>query len=244
MSRLYDALQNARSKSPVEALPRSMALPDHAVPVTVGADMEILRLYQAIENRLAAQPNKVVQVIACGEGEGATTVAGRLARFAALRMGRTVVLLTASAQPAMQNQVRLPRPVLPELPAQPPMTADAMPEIRQEEDSRLFIGHLPNQGGPADIHALNPLALRDYWNCLRERVDLVVIDAPPALNSPLGLAIAPTVDGVVLVIEAERTRRAVAEAARDALMTAGATILGTVLNKRRFYVPQFLYDRL
>jgi Mrp family chromosome partitioning ATPase len=52
------------------------------------------------------------------------------------------------------------------------------------------------------------------------------------------------VDGVVLVIEAERVRTPVIERAVDTLQDCGANVLGAVLNKRRFPIPRFLYKRL
>ncbi|WP_142847820.1 CpsD/CapB family tyrosine-protein kinase [Telmatospirillum sp. J64-1] len=245
MSRLYDALQNARTQAGgVGALPRGPIVAKRPMPSTAGnaANMDSMRLYQSIEAALAGRPSKVVQIMGCRGGEGASTVASRLAQFASLRMGRSVLLLNTSGR-APSNQLRLTGPggsgggqtgeVLP--PAEVAVT---------EGGNGLFTGSLPIQGGPGDLHALNPALLHGYWNKLRERLDMVILDSPPALSSPYGLGMAATVDGVVLVIEAEQTRAPVAQAARDALVKAGANVLGVALNKRRFYVPQFLYDRL
>ena len=106
----------------------------------------------------------------------------------------------------------------------------------------VAFGPLP--GGNGDLRALNPGLLASYWQLLLRAADLVILDAPPVLASPVCLGLAPTVDGVILLVEAERTRQAVAEAARDALQACGANLLGVVLNKRRFAVPAALYRRL
>lgn len=51
-------------------------------------------------------------------------------------------------------------------------------------------------------------------------------------------------DGVVLVVRAGRTNRAIAGRACDTVRRAGGEILGVVLNRRRFPIPDFIYRRL
>jgi Mrp family chromosome partitioning ATPase len=46
----------------------------------------------------------------------------------------------------------------------------------------------------------------------------------------------------VIVVEAERTRAPVVERLVSLLQRAGAPLAGSILNKRRFYVPSFIYD--
>ncbi|MBC7954188.1 MAG: hypothetical protein H7Z12_20530 [Rhodospirillaceae bacterium] len=115
-------------------------------------------------------------------------------------------------------------------------------ENRMDDDGQVALGPLPGRAGNAS--ALNPRLLAAYWQHLAERADLIILDTPPVLSSPLAQALAPTVDGVILVVEAERTRTEVARAAQHALTMAGANILGVVLNKRRYHVPKRVYERL
>jgi Mrp family chromosome partitioning ATPase len=58
---------------------------------------------------------------------------------------------------------------------------------------------------------------------------LVIVDMPPVLEGADGLACAPSVDAVLLVIEAGRTRSDHVERALQLLQ--GTPVLGTVLNK-------------
>jgi hypothetical protein len=44
------------------------------------------------------------------------------------------------------------------------------------------------------------------WTLLKDRFDLIVIDASPAAQSPGSPALFPNADGVVLVLESELTR--------------------------------------
>jgi Mrp family chromosome partitioning ATPase len=72
----------------------------------------------------------------------------------------------------------------------------------------------------------------------------ILLDCP-AVNAYEGTAsIAALCDAVILVIEGGRTLRQSAKAAKQLLVRANCNILGVFINKRRFYIPQFLYDRL
>ena len=68
--------------------------------------------------------------------------------------------------------------------------------------------------------------------------DVTLIDAPPITLYPDARAIAPLVDGVILVVEADSTPVSVAARATEILRESGANILGVVLNKTRQYIPE------
>lgn len=206
MSRMFEAIENARALAPISG-GRGLALPGPA------ADLPLLRLWQAIEIKLAGRPRRVVQIAACSESEHDPAVAVRLARLAARTLAGGVLLLNGVES-----------------------------ESRLDDDGVLAWGPLPGRSG--DARALNPQLLAEYWDRLAERADLIVLDTPPVLSSTLAQALAPTADGVVLVVESECTRAAIAQAAKQALDSSGANILGVVLNKRRHHVPKALYDRL
>jgi Mrp family chromosome partitioning ATPase len=72
----------------------------------------------------------------------------------------------------------------------------------------------------------------------------VILDLPPVSESVVGPALAKAVDGVVLVVEAERTRSQSVRATHKTLQMYGGNVLGVVLNKRRFHIPEVVYRRL
>ncbi len=49
--------------------------------------------------------------------------------------------------------------------------------------------------------------------------------------------------GVVLVVEAEKTKWPVAAAVRDKIIQHGGNVLGIVFNRRKYYIPGWLYRR-
>jgi Mrp family chromosome partitioning ATPase len=51
-------------------------------------------------------------------------------------------------------------------------------------------------------------------------------------------------DGIILVLSAHRTRRAMARKIKETLEAAQVRILGTVLSDRVFPIPERIYRRL
>ena len=87
----------------------------------------------------------------------------------------------------------------------------------------------------------------DWIQCfvhLRTRFDYVLIDAPPIANSGEVLLGAQLSDGVVLIVEANTTKRDQALDVCQKLQGAKVKVLGAVLNNRTFPIPKGLYSRL
>jgi protein-tyrosine kinase len=58
------------------------------------------------------------------------------------------------------------------------------------------------------------------------------------------IILASRVDGVVMVVEAEKPHWEVAESSRQRIINGNGWVFGFILNKRRYPVPQWLYQRL
>jgi Mrp family chromosome partitioning ATPase len=72
----------------------------------------------------------------------------------------------------------------------------------------------------------------------------VLIDSPPLKTYSDGIALAQVADGLVLVLEANSTRREAAAKVAENLRAAQIKILGAVLNKRTFPIPEALYKMM
>jgi hypothetical protein len=177
----------------------------------------------------------VVQLVAALAREGTSSMARDLcvvaARFSPIR-----VLLVDVAPPGREQ-------------------AEWFRDSRHQQGARL----MPLDGLSPDIllHEISPGALwvsewrgrtpvnTSDWSValpvLRGAFDLVVLDAPALATSYDAVMLAPYVDQNVLVLAAETTRAAVARTLRDRIADVGGSIAGTILNKRRFYIPRALY---
>jgi non-specific protein-tyrosine kinase len=92
------------------------------------------------------------------------------------------------------------------------------------------LGLLPAGGIPRHSTALLSRFGEPLLQGLRGVADLVIIDGPPLLAGADALALAGQVDGVLLVVQAGRTRRRTLRAAQEALARTGVRVVGTFLN--------------
>jgi Mrp family chromosome partitioning ATPase len=79
---------------------------------------------------------------------------------------------------------------------------------------------------------------------MRAMFDYVLIDAPPVNLSNEAALLGQLSDGVVLVMEANSTRREAARKAKERLEAAKSHVLAAVLNNRTFPIPEGIYRRL
>lgn len=125
--------------------------------------------------------------------------------------------------------------------------------VRGEDDTAALIKGAANANlkiittGQADAAAALPLdkeRLRWLLEAVKSQVEFVFIDIPPLLHSAEGVAISRLCDGVVLVVRAHQTRWEILREAKRQLQAAGVNVLGSVLNRRRFFIPEWLYRKL
>jgi Mrp family chromosome partitioning ATPase len=79
---------------------------------------------------------------------------------------------------------------------------------------------------------------------LRQEFRYVLMDSPPVNVYSDAVPLGQAADGVILVISANSTRREEACKAKVCLESAGAPLLGVVLNNRTYPIPQVIYNRL
>jgi capsular exopolysaccharide synthesis family protein len=78
---------------------------------------------------------------------------------------------------------------------------------------------------------------------LRSDFDYILIDVPPLNQYADAIGLGQLTDGVVLILEANSTRRESARKVTESLRATNIPILGAVLNKRTYPIPEFLYRR-
>ena len=88
--------------------------------------------------------------------------------------------------------------------------------------------------GPTPDNASELLALDSFAqviNELKKRADYVLVDSPPALLAADAATASSAVDGVVVVVDSDRTETLDLDSVRSDLERAGAEILGAVMNR-------------
>jgi Mrp family chromosome partitioning ATPase len=79
---------------------------------------------------------------------------------------------------------------------------------------------------------------------LRKEFDYILIDSPALNLYTDALTLGRIADGVVVVLQADSTRRESALKGLQTLREAHIEVLGAVLNRRTFPIPSFVYRRL
>ena len=83
-----------------------------------------------------------------------------------------------------------------------------------------------------------------YLAELRESFSYVLIDCPSLKESTEVLGLAPLVDGILLVVEANRTARSQITYLERTIEGAGGKVLGHILNKRTYPIPNWVFAKL
>jgi capsular exopolysaccharide synthesis family protein len=191
------------------------------------------------EGKEAAQ---IMSITSCYRGEGVSTIAVSLAlTLAYQRKGRVLLVDVNFGDPDLHRYFGTePSPGLAEvLMERHSYMASIRPSSIDNLDL-LFTGQ--------NIVDLSPFtdtkAFTDLLGFWKREYSFVIFDSPPLEVGRQALSLGSRVDSVILVIEAEKVRWEVARRAKEHLQKVNANIEGVILNKRRFYIPQWLYRTL
>jgi Mrp family chromosome partitioning ATPase len=216
------AKDGGRKLATVDALAR--------VPVS---DEEMISLLRTLQSSGPDKPRWTLGIISTLPGEGVSTIARGLARIVAKNPKAKVLICNV------------------------PTDSDTRRSDFQSyggngdyHPGQLDFTWLPGGqvavgtfGEPGYMHTIASdfAAVTSMVNRLSSSFELVILDLPPVSKSVIGPAMSKALDGVVLVVEAERTRSLSVRATQKTIQVHGGTVLGVVLNKRRSHMPKFLY---
>jgi polysaccharide biosynthesis transport protein len=86
--------------------------------------------------------------------------------------------------------------------------------------------------------------LKEIISALRREADYLLLQSPPLSDTNAAIAFGHITDGMVVVLEANRTRRDFAHNLKAKLDAANVHILGAVFNNRTFPIPRSIYSML
>jgi capsular exopolysaccharide synthesis family protein len=87
-------------------------------------------------------------------------------------------------------------------------------------------------------------ALGQFMEKVKANYDYVIVDSPALIPYPDAANLSFESEGIILAVEFGKTRREVVERAKSVLDKSQRKILGTVLNKFEYVIPETLYKRL
>jgi Mrp family chromosome partitioning ATPase len=121
------------------------------------------------------------------------------------------------------------------------IAADTGEMPKPDASPDLWQWHKP--GMPRDWHGMQA-SLAVYLENLRRGYQYILIDCPSLREAEHAVILASLVDGVVIVVEANRTQKDQFLYAEQTIENAGGRILGHVLNKRTYVIPEWLHRRM
>ncbi len=243
MSKIYEALENAHQekrglsgKSPDPLDKKSLSGIEN-----IELEEEMIHLYQTINSLLHKTEKKIVQFIGSRKGEGTSTLVREFAKVCSSKLNISVLLLDANVQSSHTSLFNIrPESGLAEVVKDQKTVKEI---IHQIGESSLHIGQI-TLNGDYITSIFNSPKLEGVLGELKQKFDLILIDSPSVDESTDIIALSQKVNGVVLVVEAENTRWPVANAVKERIENHGGNILGVILNKRKYYIPDFIYRRL
>ncbi len=241
MPKIYEALKAAEKEQAGESSETGFSLPSGGEPPQSLRE-KLVGVYQSIDSTLHDLSSWVVTFVSARSGEGASTLLREFARLMGTEMGKRVALLDADRGFGRHREafgVEL------EATCEDVLAGRCQLEeaLRPVADGALHLGMVTSPGS-ALSNVVSSARFRDLAGRLRDSFDLVLFDTPPVSESSDALLLVRESDGIVLVVEAEKTRWQVAEGIRDRITKQGGDILGVILNKRRHYIPYAIYKRL
>jgi Mrp family chromosome partitioning ATPase len=262
MTRIFDALKKAQASltppahpplappAPAPAFARESStraperrvdpLPDlrqRIVPLDLKIDLpeevvrEMTSLRVNLEATLSERAPRVIIFLSAQGGEGTSTVAAQFAISLAKDTRLRTLLVDA--------HVRRSAPWLRSAGSVHPLRTAAGDGERARQLDVLPLSEAQLQAG-----ALSPSEMRATVDAAAPGYDWIVLDGAPVLEAPDAAPLAAIADGVLVVVHAGRTKRPVLARSVEVLRKSGGRVLGSVLNRRRLEIPEFIYRRI
>jgi len=198
--------------------------------------------YATLIRRLSTMAtSQAIGLTSCAHAEGVSTVAANLTVAAATEAaGRALLVDTDFAQSQIQSMFGL---------SSGPGFMDALSGATKLTEC-IQATRIPNLDvmgpGAAEVTLSSgggPATFRSLIETLKQEYSWVVFDLPIVSECHFPTLIS-TLDGILLVVEAERLRRQVIMRAKQQLEDNDANVLGVVFNKRQYHVPNWIYNRV
>ena len=199
------------------------------------AVVDLIELYLEIESTFEDEERGItVQFVGASSGPGSALVALDMAWAAVSILGKRMLVLNCTRDRWTMEQ---PPGSNVDGPSVHPISTQG--ELVKVTGHELYMADMLNWQGKGFARAKHDeiaAHLREFC----QSFDMVVVVPPPADTDPLGAILARSVDGSILVIEAEQTRRSAAIRLREMLARSGRPIVGAVLHNRQDHIPPWL----
>lgn len=200
---------------------------------------EIMRLVQRVFVFPNSHAPKTV-VFSSIEGSGSTEICFRAAEGLAGQVSASVCLVSANLPPSSQDAQKANnwRGLTDAMSSTDPVKDFMVPTICRN----LWLMP-PGSHAIEDSQFLALDKLRGRIKELKNEFEYILIDAPPVTLSSIAILMGQMADGVVLVLEANSTRRETARMVKEAFESARVKLLGAILNNQNQSISETLLPK-
>jgi len=254
VSKIYDALRKAERD---RARPRSVApqtqkgsTPQFKDESLILASMDerfrrsLLNLKNAIDSEVKGKESRVILITSAVRGEGKTTIAASLASVLASGEGQRILLVDCSIRDPELHRLfgaKNEKGIIDYLAGR----AKLKDVVQSVDQGILDLVAAGVSNSPDMIQPLfNSERLGIFIKEVAAAYDYVLIDSSAILEAPETPILGSRVDGVAMVIFTGKTKREVIRRAMVMIEKLDGTFIGTVLNRKRYYIPEFIYRRI
>jgi protein-tyrosine kinase len=206
------------------------------------AQQECFKVVQRLFLGQPQNPFRSVVFAGIDRGDGCSRICVEVGRILAAHTSASICLLDANFRsPSLSSFLGVPN------------DRGLADSLVVEGAIRNFVQHLEPSNlwllsagtvDPVSPSLLNSDRFKLRLQELRKEFDYVLIDSPALNLYTDALALGGIADGVVVVLQADSTRRESALKSLQTLRDAHIQVLGAVLNQRTFPIPGFVYRRL
>jgi succinoglycan biosynthesis transport protein ExoP len=231
---------NAGHKRQVQSGPNRLSLMSHesrfpvALSVIRKPGAPISEAYRALRTSIllsaADRPPQVLLVTSSQPNEGKTVTALNLALTMAQKGDRVLLIDSDMRRPGIAKTLKLS--------AHKGLSGiltgayEYGPQLLQRIEGVASLALLPCGSIPPNpAELLCSLRMEELIKRLRQDFDHIVLDSPPVLPITDATILSSIVDGVIMVVECEKTSRAALSRACGIIEHTGGKMIGTVLNK-------------
>ncbi len=253
MSKIFDALRKAENNKgrprsgPARPVPEKHGMRGEQIFLK-GMDEDfrrsLLNLRNSIDSAMKGKDSKIVLFTSAVKSEGTTTITAYLARVLAMGESDRILLVDCAVNnPQIHSLFGLKneKGILDYLTGK-----SDLPDVINAVDHGVL--DVVTSGSMKETGVTQPLFSSErmsiFVNQVKEQYDYVLIDTSAILEAPETQIIATYSSGVVIVVQAGKTRREVVKRAMMMIEKFGGEFIGTVLNKKKYHIPEFIYRRV
>jgi len=244
MSKTFEALQKAeKEKMPLNTKrpnkKNKTSLTNFNSDVRITEELKNMKLY--IRSKSGQNNIRTILFTSSIPGEGTSTILVNFAKEIAINGESVIVVDTNLRNPTLHKLMNVEN-------------IDGIAEIIEEKkplietikktdtENMQIITH--GKQSERTITGFSTNTIKPIIDELKSHADWVLFDSPPIHTYSDAAILANEVDGVIMVVQAEKTKWEVAQSARDKIAKGNTQILGAILNKKQFHIPNLIYKFL